>query len=254
MKHLFSLEGKIALITGGGSGIGRAIASALASAGASVVVLGRRKGILTSTVNEIEKKAKGKALAWEFDLLQRNQIPNLIDQIGSQLGHPDILVNAAGVNLREKCDVISTQSWDKTLELNLSVPFFLSRALVPGMKAKKWGKIINIASLQSSRAFPDSMPYGASKGGICQLTRAMAEEWSKFGICCNAIAPGFFPTELTEKVFADEDRAKKLADQTAVGRNGKLSDLHGIGVFLSSEASDYISGQTIFVDGGFTAK
>ena len=193
-------------------------------------------------------------MAWEFDLLQRNQIPNLIDQIGSQLGHPDILVNAAGVNLREKCDLISTQSWDKTLELNLSVPFFLSRALVPGMKAKKWGKIINIASLQSSRAFPDSIPYGASKGGICQLTRAMAEEWSKFGICCNAIAPGFFPTELTEKVFADEDRAKKLADQTAVGRNGQLSDLHGIGVFLSSEASDYISGQTIFVDGGFTAK
>ncbi|MFK7827198.1 MAG: SDR family NAD(P)-dependent oxidoreductase [Oligoflexales bacterium] len=254
MKQLFSLEGKIALVTGGGSGIGRAIASALAGVGASVIVLGRRKDILNSAVSEIENEGNGKAIAWEFDLLQREQIPGLVDKISTQLGHPDILVNAAGVNLREKCDDISTKSWDQTLHLNLSVPFFLSRTLVAGMKKKNWGKIINIASLQSSRAFPDSIPYGASKGGICQLTRAMAEEWSKYGISCNAIAPGFFPTELTAKVFADEGRARELADKTAMGRNGQLSDLHGIGIFLSTEASDYLSGQTIFVDGGFTAK
>lgn len=254
MNQLFSLEGKLALVTGGGSGIGRALASALAGAGASVVVVGRRKNMLTATVEEIEKQGVGKAIAWEFDLMKRDEIPNFVEDMKAQLGNPDILVNAAGVNLREKSDDISTRSWDATLSLNLSVPFFLARAVVPGMKDKKWGKIINVASLQSERAFPNSMPYGASKGGVCQLTRAMAEEWSKFGVCCNAIGPGFFPTELTEKVFADSEVADKNASQTAMGRNGKLSDLHGIGIFLSSPASDYITGQTIFVDGGFTAK
>jgi len=192
MRHLFRLEGKVALVTGGGSGIGRAIASALASAGASVAVVGRRENMLTATVDEIEQGCVGKATAWEFDLMKRDQIPDLVENIKIQLGNPDILVNAAGVNLREKCDDISTRSWDTTLELNLSVPFFLARSIVPGMKEKKWGKIINVASLQSERAFPNSMPYGASKGGVCQLTRAMAEEWSKYGICCNAIGPGFF--------------------------------------------------------------
>jgi NAD(P)-dependent dehydrogenase (short-subunit alcohol dehydrogenase family) len=122
------------------------------------------------------------------------------------------------------------------------------------MKEKGWGRVVNIASLQSERAFPNSMPYGASKGGICQLTRAMAEEWSKDGINCNAIAPGFFPTELTASVFADKERSDKLAQQTAIRRNGKLEDIHGVTIFLTSSASDYITGQTIYVDGGFTAK
>ena len=164
------------------------------------------------------------------------------------------MVNAAGVNLRQPVDEISIKTWEQTLSLNLGVPFFLARHLVPTMKEKGWGRVVNIASLQSERAFPNSMPYGASKGGVCQLTRAMAEEWSKHGINCNAIAPGFFPTELTASVFADEEKATKLADQTAIGRNGKPEDIHGVTVFLTSPASDYITGQTIYLDGGFTAK
>lgn len=122
------------------------------------------------------------------------------------------------------------------------------------MKAKGFGKIINIASLQCERAFPNSMSYGASKGGVCQLTRAMAEAWSCYGITCNAIAPGFFPTELTLPVYEDNDALNKLANQTAIGRNGNLDDLDGPLLFLSSPASDYVTGQTLFVDGGFTAK
>ena len=254
VNQLFSLEGKIALVTGGGSGIGQAIAIALAGAGASVLVVGRRKNCLDETVNKIEKLSAGACLSEEFDLFNREEIPRLLNKVKNDLGHPDILVNAAGVNYRQACDEITSESWDQTIALNLSAPFFLSRAFSKGMKAKNWGKIINIASLQSLRAFPNSMPYGASKGGVCQLTRAMAEEWSKFGICCNSIAPGFFPTELTEKVFADDNKANALAQQTAIGRNGKLTDLYGAAIFLSSHASDYISGQTIFVDGGFTAK
>jgi len=166
----------------------------------------------------------------------------------------DIVINAAGVNFREPSEEITTESWDTTLNLNLSVPFFLAREFVPHMKNSGWGRIINIASLQTQRAFTNGMAYGASKGGIGQVTRAMAENWSSDGITCNAIAPGFFPTSLTAPVFEQQALTDKLAAQTAIGRNGELEDLDGITVFLASPASNYITGQVIYVDGGFTAK
>jgi NAD(P)-dependent dehydrogenase (short-subunit alcohol dehydrogenase family) len=156
--------------------------------------------------------------------------------------------------LRQPVDEITLESWDKTLNLNLAVPFFLARELVPAMKEGGWGRIVNIASLQSSRAFPNGLAYGASKGGISQLTRAMTEAWSRFGITCNAIAPGFFPTELTAPVYENPELLDRLAAQTTIGRNGVLSDLDGLTVFLASPASDYVTGQVIHIDGGFTAK
>ena len=146
------------------------------------------------------------------------------------------------------------EGWDITLQLNLAVPFFLSQHLVPAMKAKGWGRIVNFASLQSSRAFPGGLSYGASKGGIAQLTRAMAEAWSRDGINVNAIGPGFFKTELTEAVFADPDRAARNATQTCIGRNGALEDLDGPLLFFCSDASAFVTGQVLMVDGGFTAK
>ncbi|MDJ0834247.1 MAG: SDR family oxidoreductase, partial [Gammaproteobacteria bacterium] len=161
---------------------------------------------------------------------------------------------AAGVNLRQPAEEITLDSWDQTLNLNLATPFFLARELVDGMRSRGWGRVINIASLQSVRAFANSVPYGASKGGIAQLTRAMAEAWSKYGIACNAIAPGFFPTQLTAPVYEQPEKLEQLAAQTAIGRNGELADLDGITIFLASPASDYITGQVIHVDGGFTAK
>ena len=166
----------------------------------------------------------------------------------------DILCNTAGINLREPASEITAESWHRTLYLNLTVPFFLARELLPHLRHGGGGKIINIASLQSERAFPNSAAYGASKGGVAQLTRAMAEAWSAEGVCCNAIGPGFFPTALTSAVFEDSEVAAKNASQTAIGRNGELQDLDGITVFLASGASDYITGQVIYVDGGFTAK
>ena len=140
-----------------------------------------------------------------------------------------------------------------SLAINLAAPFFLAQALAPAMIAKGWGRIINIASLQSVRAFPMGAPYGASKGGIAQLTRAQAEAWSRHGVNANAIAPGFFATELTAPVVSDAARWQKMADSTFSGRNGELGDLRGTAVFLASRASDYVTGQTIFVDGGFSA-
>ncbi len=249
----FSLAGKVALVTGASSGIGRRQALALAQAGVAVVLLGRREAQLQAAVAEIEA-VEARAAAIFADLGDRDQLPKLAERAMAPFGAIDILINAAGVNFRQPTEEITLESWDTTLNLNLAVPFFLARELVPAMEVKGWGRIINIASLQSSRAFANGLAYGASKGGISQLTRAMAEAWSRHGITCNAIAPGFFPTELTAPVFKDSDQLDKLAAQTAIGRNGELSDLDGLTVFLASPASDYITGQVIHLDGGFTAK
>ena len=253
MNSLFDLTGKVALVTGASSGIGQQQSQTLARAGASVVLLGRRQEQLLSTVADIEALG-GKAAALALDLNAREQLAEVAKQAADQFGSIDILINAAGVNLRQPVDEITLESWDQTLNLNLAVPFFLARELVPGMQAKAWGRIINIASLQSSRAFANGLVYGASKGGIAQLTRAMAETWSAKGINCNAIAPGFFPTGLTAPVYQNPDMLDKLAAQTATGRNGELADLDGVTIFLAAAASDYITGQIIHLDGGFTAK
>lgn len=250
----FDLTGEVALCTGATSGIGRRMAWALSQAGADVILVGRRQEQLDSTKAEIETAGRGSAACLTVDLGQVSDFSDLVNEAGGAFGAPTVLVNAAGVNFREAPEDITPESWDLTLKLNLSVPFFLARACVPAMRAAKHGSIINIASLQSFRAFPDCSAYGASKGGIAQLTRAMAEAWSADGITANAIAPGFFPTELTEAVFADSERAAHNARQTAIGRNGKLEDLDGITVFLASQAARYITGQVINVDGGFTAK
>lgn len=253
MQATFDLGGRVAAVTGASSGIGRAIAEALSEAGASVVLLARRAEAMAAAVSAIEVKG-GKAAALSVDLEAVSDWKALADRISEPSGAPDILVNSAGLHLRQPTDEVTAEGWARTIHLNLSVPFFLAQAMVPAMKRKGWGRIVNIASLQSVRAFPTGIAYGSSKGGIAQLTRAMAESWSPSGILCNAIAPGYFPTELTAPVFANDGLAGKLAQQTAVGRNGRMEDLKGPAVFLASEASAFVTGQILFVDGGFTAK
>jgi gluconate 5-dehydrogenase len=254
LSELFSLQGRVALCTGGASGIGRRMALALARAGADVVLVDRDREGLAEAAEEIAEARVGQSATLPADLLDREGLGGLVKTAGESFGAPEILVNAAGVNLREPAREISWESWDQTVDINLAVPFFLARACVTGMKAKGRGRIINIASLQSFRAFPNSIPYGASKGGVAQLTRAMAEEWSRGGITANAIAPGFFPTRLTQSVFEDPEVAGHNARMTAIGRNGELADLDGTTVFLASAASSYVTGQVLPVDGGYTAK
>lgn len=250
---LFSLAGRVAVVTGASAGIGRAIAEALAGAGAAVVLVARREAELRAAIAAIEAHG-GEAAAVAADLSVREQLPEIAERCQQAFGVVEILVNAAGINLREPADAISFEGWDATLNLNLAVPYFFAREYVPGMRAKGYGRIINIASLQSSRAFPNGLAYGASKAGVCQLTRAMAEAWSRYGIMCNAIAPGFFPTALTAPVFDNPQTERWAAEQTAVGHNGRLQDLAGITVFFAAPASNYITGQTLHLDGGFTAK
>jgi NAD(P)-dependent dehydrogenase (short-subunit alcohol dehydrogenase family) len=253
MTGQFDLTGNVALVTGSSSGIGQRIAIALAGAGASVVVAARRLEKLEETRVSIEA-AGGRAASLRADLEDIGGLDDVAVQAARHFGAPDILVNAAGVNFRQAATDVTPENWNRTLAINLTSPFFLSRALVPAMKEKGRGRIVNFASLQTVRAMPNGIAYGASKGGVGQLTRAMAEEWSRFGITCNAIAPGFFPTELTAPIYKDQARLDALAAQTTMGRNGELKDLDGVAIFLSAPASGYVTGQIIFVDGGFTAK
>ena len=248
--ELFSLSGKVACVTGASAGLGRTIASAFCAAGAAVVGVARRETALAHWADE-QSAAGGRAAVLAADVTQGAA---LAEPIAAPFGAPDILVNGAGLNPRQDADQVTPEVWRQTLELNLSAPFFLAQALVPAMRAKGWGRIINIASLQSSRAFAKGIAYGASKGGVAQLTRAMAEAWSRHGITCNALAPGFFPTELTEAVFADPETAARHAAQTCIGRNGRLEDLVGPALFLAAPASDYVTGQVLHVDGGYSAK
>jgi len=247
---LFDLSGKVACITGASAGLGQMAATTLAGAGAKVVGVARREDALKQWAESIGTNAGYVC----HDLMDRNGLSELAEAIKSVHGAPDILIHAAGVNTRQAADDVTQQGWDDTLWLNLTVPFYLSQQLVPDMKAKGWGRIVNFASLQTSRAFPAGIAYGASKGGIGQLTRAMAEAWSADGINANAIGPGFFPTELTAPVFGDPERAAANASQTCIGRNGELSDIQGPILFLSSDASAFVTGQILMVDGGFTAK
>jgi NAD(P)-dependent dehydrogenase (short-subunit alcohol dehydrogenase family) len=252
IARLFDLTDRVALVTGGNSGIGRAIAWALGAAGAKVVLVARRQAELDGAVAAFAQDGIA-AAALPRDLADRRHIEAIAEDASRFFGTPDILVNASGINPRLSFEHEGDAHWDDTIAINLTAPFLLVRSLAPAMRDKGWGRIVNIASLQSSRAFADGAPYGASKGGVVQLTRAIAEHWSKFGITCNAIAPGFFATPLTAPVLAEPGRAKALAAKTMIGRNGELDDLHGSAVFLASDASAYITGQTLYVDGGFSA-
>jgi NAD(P)-dependent dehydrogenase (short-subunit alcohol dehydrogenase family) len=249
-EQLFAVAGRVACVTGASSGIGRAMATRLAAAGARVVGVARREAELQAWASE----TGGETAHLVADLANRSCLADVAAAVSAPFGAPDILVNAAGINTRQKADDVTAQGWDTTLDLNLAAPFFLAQGLVPAMKERRWGRIVNFASLQSRRAFPGGVAYGASKGGVEQLTRAMAEAWSAYGITVNALAPGFFPTELTGPVFSDPALAARNAAQTCVGRNGELADLDGPLLFFCSEASAYVTGQTLFVDGGFTAK
>jgi gluconate 5-dehydrogenase len=253
VAKLFDLSGRTALATGGNSGVGEAMARALGLAGATVCLVARREQELARAAASLERDGIAASYV-PCDLTDPDAIARCVGLARSLVGHIDILVNAAGINLREPFMQVTPDTWNRQIAIHLSAPFFLVQALAPHMRSRGWGRIINIASLQSQRAFANSAPYGAAKGGIVQLTRAFAEEWSKHGITANAIGPGFFPTALTAPVFADPEKAAANAAQTAIGRNGEMEDLYGVTVFLASDASGYITGQTIYVDGGFTAK
>jgi gluconate 5-dehydrogenase len=251
LSSLFSLSGRVALVTGGSSGIGEGIAVALAGAGARVVLLARDKARLEAAAGRIT--AAGGEAGWvSADAADRAALTAAAGEVTARFGEPDILVNAAAVNLRPPLGEQTTASWDQTIEANLTAPFLLGQAFGPRMAARGWGRIINITSQQAHRAFGNSGGYGAAKGGLAALTRSQSEAWAPHGVCANALAPGFVITPLTAEVSADPVRVAAYAARTHVGRNGLPADFAGAAVLLASPASGYVTGQMICVDGGFS--
>jgi NAD(P)-dependent dehydrogenase (short-subunit alcohol dehydrogenase family) len=252
LNALFSLTGRLAVVTGGSSGIGKGMARALAGAGAKVIVLARRPEPLDHAVAEF-RAAGAQADRISADLGDPKATDQAATEIIDAFGAPDILVNAAAISLRPPLSQVTAEDWDLTMTVNLAAPFRLAQRFGPLMAQRGWGRIINVLSQQSYRAFGNSGAYGASKGGLLSLTRSQAEAWSGRGVCCNAVVPGFVATPMTAAVASDPVRSAALAARTMVGRNGMPEDFEGATVFLASSACAYVTGQAVFVDGGFSA-
>lgn len=251
LSELFSLAGRVAVVTGGSSGIGKGMASALARAGAQVVLVARDAARLEESA--VGLHAEGCTVGWiSADLGDRGALGDTASSVASVFGEPDILVNCAGINLRPSLPELTVAEWDLTMAVNLTAPFLLGQHFGPSMAARGWGRIINVTSQQAQRAFANSGGYGASKGGLAALTRSQSEAWARSGVCCNSVCPGFVATRLNAAVASDPVRMAAMAARTMVGRNGEPSDFAGVAVFLASRASDYITGQTVYVYGGFS--
>ncbi|MDT0491531.1 SDR family NAD(P)-dependent oxidoreductase [Kitasatospora albolonga] len=251
VSELFSLAGRVAVVTGGSSGIGRGITDALARAGASVVVVARREAELKATVGELE--AEGCRAAWvSADLGTAEGVRTAAEGAVEAFGEPDILVNCAGINLRPPFGELGEDVWDTTMTVNLKAPFLLGQRFGPGMAERGYGRIIHITSQQAHRAFVNSGAYGVSKGALESLARSQAEAWSPYGVTVNTLVPGFVPTPLNTQLSADPEKVAALAARTLVGRNGLVDDFAGAAVFLAGRSSAYVTGQSVFVDGGFS--
>jgi NAD(P)-dependent dehydrogenase (short-subunit alcohol dehydrogenase family) len=252
LDEIFGLRGRTAVVTGGSSGLGRSMAVALGRAGARIILVARRPEPMAEVVKELDGHgAEGHAIS--ADLADRGAVTAAIEQIKDAYGDPDVLVNSAAANRRPPMDELTDEDWDVTMSANLTAPFLLGQAFGPRMAARGWGRIINVASQQAFRAYGNSGAYGVSKAGLVALTRSQAEAWSRHGVCCNAIAPGVVHTPLTEPTFADPAKVAQHAARTMIGRNGVPEDFGACAVFLASNAAVAVTGQTLFVDGGYSA-
>lgn len=252
MLERFSLVGKVALVTGASRGIGQAMAMGLAEAGADMALVARTSAALEQTAGMVRDLGRT-ALVVPADVSRTESIRQVVDRVLAEYGRIDILLNAAGTQARKPALEMTEEDWDTVTTLNLKTVYFFSKAVAPFMIAAGKGKIINIASLTASIGIPNVSAYAAAKGGVLSVTRAMAVEWARQGINVNAIAPGYFRTELTRRMWEDPARSEWIVGRTPMGRWGDLEDLKGTAVFLASEASDFITGQLINVDGGWLA-
>jgi len=252
MSELFSLAGKRALVTGSSQGIGFALAQGLAEAGAEIVLNGRDAGKLDAAAARLEE-AGASVLKLAFDVTDHEAVRAAVDGFVAAEGGIDILVNNAGMQHRTALEDFPADAFERLLQTNIASVFHVGQACARHMIAKGAGKIINIASVQTALARPGIAPYTATKGAVANLTKGMATDWAKHGLQCNAIAPGYFDTPLNAALVSDAEFSAWLEKRTPAGRWGKVEELVGAAVFLSSEASSFVNGHTLFVDGGITA-
>ena len=249
--ELFELKDKVALVTGSTRGLGEVAASALAKAGADIAVCGRSAADLervTSTICGLGRNARG----FQFDVTDKAGVVATVDQILDYFGRIDILVNNAGVNYRVPVLEYPEEEWDRVINTNLKGYFLVTQAVVPQMIENGYGKVINMSSILGAVGLPHQLAYASSKGGVDQMTKVMALEWAKLGVRVNAIGPTYFETELVTQIRDDAERFNFINERTPMGRWGHLPELEGTVIFLASAASDFITGQTLYVDGGWT--
>jgi len=247
-----SLNGKVGIVTGASKGLGRSMAIGLAEAGADLAIISRGMPDLMKVVEEMKSLGR-KVLPISADMTDTKQIADVVQKTLDEFGKIDILINNAGTTIRQNIEDVTEEAWDTVMNLNIRGAFFCAQAVGKVMIKQGKGKIINTASLLSAIGGPKAVAYSAAKGGIAQITKCMAVEWSKYNINVNAIAPGYFRTPLTQPLQDDPERSAKILSRIPMQRWGEPDDLKGIAVFLSSEASDYVTGQVIFVDGGWMA-
>jgi NAD(P)-dependent dehydrogenase (short-subunit alcohol dehydrogenase family) len=252
-KNLFSLHGKVSVVTGAGRGLGHGIAHALAGAGSDLTVVSRSMHELQRISQEIITETKQKVLPLSLDLTKEGEIERLVSTVLEEFGRIDILVNNAGTTVRKPFLEVTQKEFDDVVHLNLRAVFFLTQAVVKEMMKQEKGKIINIASLGSQIGLRNISVYTATKGGVASLTSTLALELARYNINANAIAPGYYRTQLTEALFRDEDGYRWVLSRIPLGRVGVPDDLAGAAIFLASPASDYVTGQVVFVDGGWLA-
>ena len=247
----FSLKGRSGIVTGAGSGIGKGIAKGLVQAGAEIVIVGRNREKLEQAAEEV-RLLGGPVIAVRADVSKMEEIKNLVDRTVKELGKIDFLFNNAGIIRRNPSEEFTERDWDETIATNLKGPFFLAQAVAKVMISQgRKGKIVNTSSLIAVQGGKRVPAYAASKGGLAQVTKTMANDWAKYNILVNAIGPGWVKTEMTEALQRDKERNAEITIRIPLGRWADPEDLIGAAVFLASDASDYITGQTIFVDGGW---
>jgi len=253
-SSLFSISGETALVTGGSRGIGLAVARGLAQHGADIAIVARDENRLREAKEQIQQCSNGKVWMFPFDLENVKGIEKLFEEIVAKTTGIDILVNCAGTTIRAPAEEVDLTEWRKVIEVNLTATFVLSQAFCRHRKqVAQNGKIINIGSLMCHGARPTNAPYASSKGGLLMLTKVLAVEWAKYHINVNAIGPGYIATDLTAPLRADENLNQWVLSNTPLGRWGQPMDLIGAAVFLASRASDFVTGQIVYVDGGWLA-
>lgn len=249
----FSLDNRLALVTGSSAGIGEALAEGLCEAGAHVVINGRRPELVDKVVAKLRKKGHT-AHAVPFDVTDPAAVKAAVDRIETEIGPIEILVNNAGIQRRERLEAFEEETWRELMSTNLDSVFYVAKAVANHMIPRKRGAMINICSVQSELGRPSIAPYAASKGGLKMLTKGMAIDWGTHGIRVNGLGPGYFATELNKALVADETFSNWLCDRTPLGRWGDVKELTGAAVFLASDAASFVTGHVLYVDGGVTAR